>query len=104
MNGDGLTKEQLYSTASYKNKDLRGVNFGGINLSGWDFSGQNLVGASLGLNGQAYNLNFTNADLRGTDLTIIVNVYYVVKNTIMNDGSIGNFSIGKLEFVLKFAT
>lgn len=97
IDGDGLTKEQLYSTASYKNKDLRGVNFGGINLSGWDFSGQNLVGASLGLNGQAYNLNFTNADLRGTDLTIIVNVYYVVKNTIMYDGSIGNFSMKSAE-------
>ena len=38
IDGDGLTKEQLYSTASYKNKDLRGVNFGGINLSGWEYS------------------------------------------------------------------
>jgi uncharacterized protein YjbI with pentapeptide repeats len=44
----GFTKEQLYSTASYQAKDLRGVGLGGNNLAGWDFGGQDLTGAGLG--------------------------------------------------------
>jgi uncharacterized protein YjbI with pentapeptide repeats len=43
----GLTKEQLYATASYAAKDLQGITLAGNNLSGWDFSGQNLAGAAL---------------------------------------------------------
>lgn len=44
----GFTKEQLYSTASYKEKNLRGIDLAGNDLSGWDFSGQDLTNASLG--------------------------------------------------------
>ena len=65
----GLTKEQLYSTASYLSKDLRGVHLGhgdtfGFpgptnDLSGWDFSGQDLTHASF--NGA----NLANTDLAG---------------------------------------
>ena len=39
----GFTREQLYSTASYQSKDLRGVHLSRNNLSGWDFAGQNLT-------------------------------------------------------------
>lgn len=42
-----LTAQQLYSTASYEEKDLTGIDFFGHDLSGWDFHGQNLTGASL---------------------------------------------------------
>ena len=41
----GFTKAQLYSTASYQAKDLRGIGLGENDLSGWDFSGQHLAGA-----------------------------------------------------------
>ena len=43
----GFTKEQLYSTASYQEHDLQGINLSKNDLSGWDFSGQDLAGASL---------------------------------------------------------
>jgi uncharacterized protein YjbI with pentapeptide repeats len=42
-----LTKEQLYSTASYVTKDLRRILLWQIDLNGWDFRGQNLDGASF---------------------------------------------------------
>ena len=59
----GFTKEQLYSTKSYKNKDMSGINFSFNNLNGWDFSGQNLIGANFrGAN--VSGANFTFADLR----------------------------------------
>jgi len=55
-----LTKEQLYSTKSYKDKDLRGVYFASYNdLSGWDFSGQNLTSAIL--RARITGADFTNA-------------------------------------------
>jgi uncharacterized protein YjbI with pentapeptide repeats len=45
---DALTKEQLYSTASYKQSHLQGIGLGLSNLSGWDFSGQDLTSAYFG--------------------------------------------------------
>ena len=55
----GFTKEQLYSTASYEAKDLRGIFIHGNDLSGWDFTEQDLAGANFG----ATNLGVTPADL-----------------------------------------
>ena len=43
----GFTKEQLYSTASYQQKDSHGIHLASNNLTGWDFSNQNLAGAEL---------------------------------------------------------
>ena len=54
----GFTKEQLYSTQSYKNKNLTGISLYMKGASGWDFRGQNLTGA-----------NFAGAQLRGTNFT-----------------------------------
>jgi uncharacterized protein YjbI with pentapeptide repeats len=55
----GFTSAQLYSTASYKMKDLSRVGLGNNNLSGWNFVGMDLTGASLG------NSNVTGADFSG---------------------------------------
>ena len=44
---DNFTKEQLYSTASYKNKDLTGVQFDDLKMNGWNFAGQNLTNVSF---------------------------------------------------------
>ena len=43
----GFTKEQLYSTASYQQRNLRGIGLRGNDLTGWDFSGQDLTGADF---------------------------------------------------------
>jgi uncharacterized protein YjbI with pentapeptide repeats len=42
-----LSQQQLYSTASYRAKDLHGIALDYDNLNGWSFAGQNLTGASL---------------------------------------------------------
>jgi uncharacterized protein YjbI with pentapeptide repeats len=72
----GFTKEQLYSTASWQQKDLREIKLGGNDLAGVDFHEQDLSAASLGgstltdanLSG-AILANASLGDLAGADLT-----------------------------------
>lgn len=62
--GPAMTSNQLYSTASYKNNDLRGIRLINQLLHRWDFSNQNLIDSSFGqsnLNGS----DFSGSDLRG---------------------------------------
>ena len=42
-----LTSSQLYSTASYQAKDLRGIGLSNNNMTGWNFAAQNLTGATF---------------------------------------------------------
>ena len=58
----GFTKEQLYSTASYQENNLRGIGLVSNDLSGWNFKGQNLVNANL-----SYS-SLTTANLGGANL------------------------------------
>ncbi len=58
----GFTLEQLYSTASYKSKDLQKVSLSQNNLAGVDFSGQNLRLASF------TGSDLTSANLAGANL------------------------------------
>ncbi len=89
----GFTKEQFYSTASYKNKDLSGINLKYNNLTGWNFVDQNLTDANF----QGSNLsdatfegaNLTNANFqRATNFTIPQNAIF--NHTVMPDGTIRN--------------
>ena len=59
----GLTLSQLYSTASYKEKNLSEVCLGKLDLSNGDFSGVNLTSAHL------FDATLTNADFTDADLT-----------------------------------
>ena len=43
----GVTVAQFYSTASYKNHALQGVNIAGDDLTNWNLSNQDLTGALL---------------------------------------------------------
>ncbi|MDX8414911.1 pentapeptide repeat-containing protein [Intestinicryptomonas porci] len=63
---EGFTKEQLYRTASYKNKDLSGVDLFSNNLTGWNFAGQNLTNASF-YSATLTNADFTDAVITGAD-------------------------------------
>ena len=69
----GFTKEQLYSTASYQEKDLREIGLGSSDLSDWNLSGQNLTRATIDYstltNANLAVANLTRADLRGSILT-----------------------------------
>jgi uncharacterized protein YjbI with pentapeptide repeats len=61
-----ITATQLYSTASYKNGDLSGINFYRTNLGGFNFTGKNLTNVSFEsctLSGAA----LTNATVKGVN-------------------------------------
>ncbi len=67
-----LSADQLYSTASYQARDLRGVNLHAPGadewtMDHWDMAGQNLAGATL--SGKWRGADFTGACLVGADLT-----------------------------------
>ena len=57
-----FTREQFYSTASYQEKSLRGLEFIGSDLAEWDFRDQDLANTSF------YSANVSGVDFRGSDL------------------------------------
>ena len=62
-----FTKEQLYSTSSYINKNLEGINLeNNILNDGWNFQDMNLTGARFAL-ANATGANFSGATLTGVD-------------------------------------
>jgi len=67
-----LTKEQLYDTASYKNKDLSGINFSNLVLSEWDFTGQNLSNAVF-TNAKCYPISSADPDKQSVFTDAIIN-------------------------------
>ena len=88
-----IRTNQLYSTASYKEKNLKGVTFSAYSYGGWlagaDFAGQNLMNADF-TDQSLNNTDFTKADLRGGTMK---SNYVITKNTIMGDGRIKDFSM-----------
>jgi uncharacterized protein YjbI with pentapeptide repeats len=61
---DDFSAAQLYSTGSYKNKDLRGIRLGFNDLKGWDFSGIDLTEGTF-FNARLVGANFENATVTG---------------------------------------
>jgi autotransporter-associated beta strand protein len=64
----GFVADQLYSTASYKAKNLAGISLNYNDLTGWGFADQNLTSARF-LSATLYNANFSHADLTDADLS-----------------------------------
>ncbi len=102
----GFTAEQLYSTASYANKNLQGVSLELNNMDLWVFSGQDLTGAKFSTssvkNADFRDTNlatsiFDAADLSGADFRGAANIgswnACITQNTILADGSVYNGSI-----------
>jgi uncharacterized protein YjbI with pentapeptide repeats len=58
----GISRTQLYSTASYQAHDLTGIGLGSNNLVGVDLVGQNLTGAGF------YYATLTGADFTGAEV------------------------------------
>ena len=115
----GFTKEQLYSTKNYQDKNLAGITLSYNTVDGWDFSGQNMSGAYFSF-AWFFNVNFTGANLTGADFTEtdldgsnftsadLRGAYIeqatgtpIYKNTIFTDGAIKNFSMASAEDSLK---
>ena len=62
----GFSREQLYSTASYQQRNLRGIDFSTNNLQGWSLRGQDLTNARFGSSRLA-DADFTDAVIAGVD-------------------------------------
>jgi uncharacterized protein YjbI with pentapeptide repeats len=60
----GFTAAKLYSTASYQNGDLAGINFQANNMTGWNFAGKNLANVSF-YGATTSSANFTDSIVRG---------------------------------------
>lgn len=75
-----LEKTQLYSTISYKNKNLVGVELWNNEIDGWDFNGQRLTDSQF--SGNISNTNFNNASIINTtfDSDTIKNVDFIGAN------------------------
>jgi uncharacterized protein YjbI with pentapeptide repeats len=65
---DGMTLTQLYSTASYKARDLTGIELNISDLTGGNFVGQNLSNANLAT-ARLTDAEFTNAHIRGANFS-----------------------------------
>jgi uncharacterized protein YjbI with pentapeptide repeats len=63
--GSEITLPQLYSTASYQQKNLQGIGLEGSDLTGGDFAGQNLTNATF-FAATLTDADFTDAEVRGT--------------------------------------
>jgi hypothetical protein len=83
--GTGITLPQLYSTASYQQRNLRGIQFDGDDLTSGDFSGQDLTGARF--SATLTNANFSFADLRGA-MGVAIESPQLARNTIREFGAI----------------
>ncbi len=91
----GFTKKQLYSTASYAQHALQGVNFSSDDLKTWNLQGQDLRLASF--NGALLaGADFSDADLRGA-AGFLPDDTTITQNTILPDGTIGNLNLGRNE-------
>jgi uncharacterized protein YjbI with pentapeptide repeats len=104
--GSNLTKEQLYSTASYQAKNLRGINFGGYfprllhegnDLTGWDFSGQDLRDSFIDTR-ETEGPNLTGADVRGAFWIGQMGTH--TRNTILPDGTVTGLELTAGESLL----
>lgn len=67
----GFTSNQLYSTASYQEKNLSETGLLGNNLSGWDFSNQNLIKSRF-YGSDLTDSNFENAIIRGAKFGAVI--------------------------------
>lgn len=92
----GFTLEQLYSTKSYKDKNLMGIYFDSVGIVDCDLTGQNLMHVVF-KNSAFSRSNFTNADLRDVTWSITSKEIYVIKNTIWTDGEIKNFAMESVD-------
>lgn len=110
-----ISAEQFYSTATYKNKTKANIYFRDMDMSDWDLSGMsfgkgnfkntNLKGANF-MNTKideysssfSGNNDFTAADFRGSNMTLDrFKSTDTLKNTIMTDGTIQNFSMASAD-------
>ena len=88
FNTPGLTQEQLYSTASYKNKELTGLNYTG-DLVGWDLREQGLNRANLS------TADLTDSNLSGANLTDALLTSATLANARLESADLSRASLSR---------
>jgi uncharacterized protein YjbI with pentapeptide repeats len=68
--GTGVTLAQLYSTASYQDHDLTGINLSQTNVAGGNFAGQNLTNANFDM-AWLVDADFSGAEVRGANFGVV---------------------------------
>ena len=96
VSGQGFTDQQLYSTGSYQQHDLRGISLGPV-VAGWDFSHQNLTGASLPYASAA---NLSHADLTDATVTMVEDADFTAAT--ISGATINNISAEQLYSTLSY--
>lgn len=97
--GTGLTTDQLYSTASYQNGDLAGIDFSHNDLSGWDLAGKNLSDSGFSMYGLS-GTDFSRADLRGVGFSDVCQTCgggSILHNTISSAGHVNGLMLDAAE-------
>ena len=92
---DTLNSEQVYSTASYKSRNLQGVRFAcgclffaiPFDLTGWNFRNQDLTGSRMEF-ADGTNADFSEAILSGSDLDKSTFVDTSFANSDLSDASL----------------
>ncbi len=93
----GLTRKQLYSTASYKRGDLTGLRLTWSDLSGCDFSGVNLTGSAFAQCSFA-DANFEDAVITDVDFRSVSGARTGCKGLTANQiKSTWNYKHGRME-------
>jgi uncharacterized protein YjbI with pentapeptide repeats len=85
----GFTKEQLYSTASYAQKDLTGIGLSGTRLIAWNFAGQTLCNANFA-SSNLYYAYLSNADLSYANLSSAAMPAVKLSGAIVKGANFGN--------------
>jgi uncharacterized protein YjbI with pentapeptide repeats len=80
-----LTEQQLRSTRSYQERDLRGVSFWTNDLTSWDLQNQNLTAASFGWSTLS-NVNLKGAYLKNANLERVIGL----ESAVVDSGTVYN--------------
>ncbi|MEX2306369.1 MAG: pentapeptide repeat-containing protein [Pirellulales bacterium] len=88
----GITPAQLYSTASYQDHDLTGINLTGNDLTGVNLAGQHLTNASFAY-ATLTGANLTGADARGANFQYATLTGAITSNLIQSDGHIAGLDL-----------
>ncbi len=87
----GFTMDQLYSTASYQQKQLSGIVLSSFDFNGWDFSGQDLTNAIF--SGRLAGATLSFADLRNASSSLVDLADATSHNAILSDGTVAELSL-----------
>ena len=92
--GTRLSREQLFSTASFKNGDLRGVSLAGIDFSGTSLSKMDLSGCFFGVNTNFHATDLTDSIISRCDFSHADNM------TLEQIKSTWNYKAGRMSDIL----